>query len=106
MSFYGFDFWTQCNFKSTPIQKIKDENHLMLKSIYMSRLSQLWFTSFTLILELIDLYFRAVIPCYYRGCHVMHDDQVSCVFLSSILVGSQHCLYSALIMVWETHQED
>ena len=25
MSFYGFDFWTQCNFKSTPIQKIKDE---------------------------------------------------------------------------------
>ena len=24
----------------------------------------------------------------------MHDGQVSCVFLSSMLVGSQHCLYS------------
>ena len=92
---------------------IKDEKSIGAEGyLHVSFESTLiYLQSFKLILELIkleliEIYFRAVIPCYYRGCHVMHDGQVSCVFLSSMLVGSQHCLYSALIMVWETHQED
>ena len=56
MSFYGFDFWTQCNFMSTPIiQKIKDEKsfgaEVYLHVSFESTLSWFlpdWFTSITL----------------------------------------------------------